>query len=291
MLRKIIISFGFALIALAPALAVDASDKETPPELISGTLLPGVDQKDEIQLDAATWLQNTFIKNIIDQAIGWTAALAVLFLIIGGYQYLTAIGNEEQIKSAHKTVTFALVGLLVALLAYAIIQIIVNIQFGEQSGGGGGASFSSTNYDAIQNDWSGDGGINDEIDAGEKNDFTDGVNKATSFDAAYLLGADVAEILPFAEKGWNEVEAIGNLPKADFKEEFIPIISRFLIYGMAFAGFIVFLFAGVWLVVGWGEEADVKKAKDAIVWAITGLAVAAVSYALVRGLLGIDLSW
>lgn len=218
--------------------------KLIPPKLIGGELLPGTEEEiqKEIEEDATGWLQNTFLKNLIDNAIGWTAALAVLFLIIGGYQYLTAAGDEEKIKNAHKAITFSLVGLLLALLAFAIVQIVVNIQFSDTE--------------------------------------------------ARLLAADVKDILPFAEEEWEGgVKEIENLPKADFKEEFLPIIARLLIYGMASVAFLVFLFAGAYLVVGWGEEASVKKAKDTITWAITGLAFAAVSYILVRGMLGIDLSF
>jgi len=217
--------------------------KIKPPRLIGGTLLPGTQEsvQEQIQADSSAWLQNTFFSNLIDQLIGWTAALAVIFLIIGGYQYLTAIGNEEQIKQAHKTIIWSLVGVLISLLAFAIVQILVNI-----------------NFETTKSD---------------------------------LLAANVSDILPFAEPGWNGDEAIRNLPKAEFKEEFLPVVARFLIYGMAFLAFLVFFASGAWLVVGWGEDESVKKAKNAIIWSITGLAFAAASYALVKGLLGVDLSW
>jgi hypothetical protein len=77
------------------------------------------------------WLKGTVFAKLIDTLIGWTGALAVVFLIYGGYQYLTAFGNEEQVKEAHKTITWSLAGVALALLAFAIVQIVVNIDFGK----------------------------------------------------------------------------------------------------------------------------------------------------------------
>jgi hypothetical protein len=234
--RKFFISLSLLFVLIPAVLAQD------PPELIGGSLLPGTGVAEGIiQANSSSWLQNVFFRNVINLLIGITAALSVVFLILGGYQYLTSVGNEEQIKQAHKTVTWSLVGVFVALLAFAIIQILVNIDF----------------------------------------DVT----------SANLLRADAAEILPFAEQDWNGDAAIKNLPRSDFKEEFLPVVARFLIYGMAFVASLIFFSAGTWLVVGWGEEANVKIAKDMLIWGVSGMAYAAAGYAIVRGILGIDFSW
>jgi len=225
----------------------DVSDcKIRPPSLIGGDLLPGTGNPAEaLRNNSSDWLQNIFLNKVINILIGLTAALAVVFIILGGYQYLTSVGNDEQIKTAHKTIIWGLVGVLIAMLAFAIVQILVNI-----------------NFDAVQSN----------------------LLSATDQKA-------VEEILPFVDDTWSGEAAVKNLPKAEFKKEFLPVVARFLIYGMAFVSSLVFFVAGVWLVVGWGEEESTKKAKNAITWAITGLAFAAASYILVKGLLGIDLSW
>ena len=54
-------------------------------------------------------------------------SVAVIFLIVGGYRYITASGNEEQTEGAKKTMTGAIVGIVIIALAYAVIAIIVNI--------------------------------------------------------------------------------------------------------------------------------------------------------------------
>ena len=54
-------------------------------------------------------------------------SVSVIFLIIGGYRYIVAHGNEELAESAKKTMTSAVIGLVVITLAFAIISIIANI--------------------------------------------------------------------------------------------------------------------------------------------------------------------
>ena len=64
------------------------------------------------------------IKYAIRLAIG----LAVIALIIGGYQYMTAYGDEEKHKNAQKTITFAIIGLVLAITAFGIVSIITKIK-------------------------------------------------------------------------------------------------------------------------------------------------------------------
>ncbi|MFH0776186.1 MAG: pilin [Patescibacteria group bacterium] len=233
-----------------------------PSKLIGGSLLPGTDAGTQAVIEANSigWFQNTFLRNLTNQLIGWTAALAVVFLVLGGYQYLTAIGNEEKIKSAHKTIIWSLVGLMLALFAFAIVQIIINIHF--QTGALG-------YLEKTEDSW-----------VAQKSLEPDFLQAS--------INSSMNQVIPFAQTGWSGDPSIQDLPRGDLKQELVPVVTRMLIYGMAFVAFLVFFFAGVWMIVGWGEEASVKKAKQAIVWAITGLAVAALSYILVKGLLGIN---
>jgi len=52
-------------------------------------------------------------------------AIAVLFVIVGGYQYLTSGGNEELAEKGRKTVTNAIIGILLMALAFTIINVVV----------------------------------------------------------------------------------------------------------------------------------------------------------------------
>lgn len=53
--------------------------------------------------------------------------VAVVFIILGGFQYIISQGNEETSKKAQKTLTYAVIGLVVVLAAYAIKTTVIDI--------------------------------------------------------------------------------------------------------------------------------------------------------------------
>lgn len=108
-------------------LAADTLSISRPPVTPKGGLelkLPGVGS------DTGLALQQNVIPGITNTVIGITGGVALLFVIISGIQILTAYGNEEKVGTAKKTLTWALLGLVIAMLSYAIVQIIISIQFG-----------------------------------------------------------------------------------------------------------------------------------------------------------------
>jgi len=61
-------------------------------------------------------------------------ALAVVMVVYAAFLYLTAAGNPERITSAKKTLIYAIVAIVVALVAGGIPVLILNLL----GGGGGG---------------------------------------------------------------------------------------------------------------------------------------------------------
>lgn len=51
--------------------------------------------------------------------------VCVIFIIIAGYMWMSAAGDPARIKVAQSTLTWAIIGLIVILLAVAIIEVIV----------------------------------------------------------------------------------------------------------------------------------------------------------------------
>mgnify|MGYP001559198568 CR=1 FL=1 len=74
------------------------------------------------------YFQENFLPKLTGMLIASGGGIALLFVIIGGIQILTAYGNDEKIATAKKTITWALAGLLIMILAYSIVQIIVSIK-------------------------------------------------------------------------------------------------------------------------------------------------------------------
>lgn len=61
------------------------------------------------------------LQNILQIGFAILAALAVLFIVIAGLRFITAQGNPQEVGKARSTIIYALIGLLVALLAEALV--------------------------------------------------------------------------------------------------------------------------------------------------------------------------
>ena len=65
------------------------------------------------------------IKNVINTALIVLGMIAVLMIVIGGIRYTTSNGNSSQIKEAKDTIMYAIIGLVVAILSYSIVNFVV----------------------------------------------------------------------------------------------------------------------------------------------------------------------
>jgi hypothetical protein len=63
----------------------------------------------------------------IQTIISFSGVVAALFLIVGGFLYLTSAGNEEQTEKGKKILVNSVIGLVVIILAYAIVSIIGSV--------------------------------------------------------------------------------------------------------------------------------------------------------------------
>lgn len=67
------------------------------------------------------------INSLIDWLLGGAAAVAIVFIMIGGVQYISSIGNPEAAQKAKNTLTYAIGGLILIISAYLIIKFIAGI--------------------------------------------------------------------------------------------------------------------------------------------------------------------
>lgn len=66
----------------------------------------------------------TIVANIADILIHLAGLLAVVFIIYGGIRYITSQGESENLQSAKKILTNAIIGLILAILASTIVGFI-----------------------------------------------------------------------------------------------------------------------------------------------------------------------
>ena len=72
------------------------------------------------------------IKMIINGVIGIIGAVAVIMIIIGGVNYTTSQGDPGKVKKAKDTILYGIIGLVIALLAFAIVNFVLGV-FVQQS--------------------------------------------------------------------------------------------------------------------------------------------------------------
>lgn len=64
-------------------------------------------------------------KQITEILIFIIGAVSVIMIVIGAFKFVTSGGSAEQVKSAKNTILYAVVGLVIAVFAYAIVAYLV----------------------------------------------------------------------------------------------------------------------------------------------------------------------
>lgn len=67
------------------------------------------------------------VTQVIEILLLIVGLLAVIFLIVGGYRYIMAHGNEEQAEAAKKTIYHSILGLVIVILSFIIVTIISKV--------------------------------------------------------------------------------------------------------------------------------------------------------------------
>lgn len=65
-----------------------------------------------------------FLANITSWLLGLVGFLAFLALVVGGIRMITAFGNEQGVEKAKEIIKWAVIGLALVILSYAVIRIV-----------------------------------------------------------------------------------------------------------------------------------------------------------------------
>ncbi|MEK7131694.1 MAG: hypothetical protein AAB797_03105 [Patescibacteria group bacterium] len=119
------------MMKLKQIFAVLATMSMLAPSLVMAQVTPQVTPDDlGIQYGAATGLGNKDIRvtiaSIIRIAMGLLGIVAVVIVLIGGFKWMTAGGNEEGISEAKSWIFAGIIGLAIILSAYALATYVIN---------------------------------------------------------------------------------------------------------------------------------------------------------------------
>lgn len=68
---------------------------------------------------------NPVIQNVINLLLWAIGLISVIMIIIGGIRYTMSNGDANMVRAAKDTVMYAVIGLVVAMLAYSIVNFVV----------------------------------------------------------------------------------------------------------------------------------------------------------------------
>jgi hypothetical protein len=69
---------------------------------------------------------DSMVEPIVSTLLFVVGVVAVVVIIIGGILYVTSTGDPGKTKRAKDTILYAVIGLVVAIMAYAIVAFVVS---------------------------------------------------------------------------------------------------------------------------------------------------------------------
>lgn len=105
-----------ALVGLGPVFASTADASSARDRLLDGADATGKPGSNNLETSI------TDVTNVLLFVIG---AIAVIVIIYGGIKFVTSDGDASKIKGARETILYAVVGIVIALIAYAIVRWVV----------------------------------------------------------------------------------------------------------------------------------------------------------------------
>lgn len=125
----LLVVFGFLILGLAPleALAQATAPAQTTAERCAAF-------KSQFSLSGGANIINAPVYcsaseltlKIINYIIAFSGTITILFLIIGGFMYLTSAGNEEATEKGKKILVNSVIGLVIIIMSFAIVRIVAS---------------------------------------------------------------------------------------------------------------------------------------------------------------------
>jgi len=119
-IKTIIVAFIIAItgsLALAPAAgALDPLEEQCSDPNSTSTICKNKDEN-----------INDVIKTVVNVLLFIVGIISVLMIIIGGIMYATSAGDSGAVGKAKNTIMYAVVGLIVAFVAFAVVNWVSTI--------------------------------------------------------------------------------------------------------------------------------------------------------------------
>ena len=112
-----------ALLAV-PAFVLSVSSAPVFAEEI-GTIRDGANSAQSEEVPTSLFAEGGVFETVSKVLLFVIGAISVIMLIIGGIRYTVSQGDSSQVTSAKNTILYSIVGLVVAILAYAAVDFVI----------------------------------------------------------------------------------------------------------------------------------------------------------------------
>jgi len=133
----VLMVFGLASVAsISPAHAATCAN---------GKYVPDIKQCEEWNNSEIAKQDNLMgtLQTVVNVIVGVIGFVAVIMMIMGGISFVTSQGDASKVAKARNTILYGVVGLVVALLAFAIVNFVLSSVFSSSSTTGGGSGGGS----------------------------------------------------------------------------------------------------------------------------------------------------
>ena len=113
------ITAGAGLLSAPSASAVEQCSDST------YTINNGVNCAQSTSQKGGLFTDNGIFRQVTNILLFIVGAIAVIMLIIGGIRYVVSGGDSSAVTAAKNTILYAIIGIIIVLLAFAIVQFVV----------------------------------------------------------------------------------------------------------------------------------------------------------------------
>ncbi len=134
-MKKLLLNVVAAVLTVA---GLGAVANLSPAAYADGVILcPGTSNEWQASLDKCSTMQGGnnnnnlmgTVNTIINVIIGIVGFVAVVMMIMGGISFITSQGDSAKVAKARNTILYGVVGLIVAILAFAIVNFVLSSVF------------------------------------------------------------------------------------------------------------------------------------------------------------------
>lgn len=129
-MKKIIVGLAMGIATLSMLFGSQTAFAVTCPDGTPGAGRGDVKSLAECSLSDTEDTFMTTLQQILNVVIAVLGFVAVAVIILGGFTYITSNGDASKLTKAKNTIIYGVIGLVVALLAFAIVNFVLDSVFG-----------------------------------------------------------------------------------------------------------------------------------------------------------------